>query len=172
VAQRLSEQQKDAIRDDLRHTFGTTDGSVLKVAGRHDVSATSVRVLARELGLVSSESRARTKNATEAQTADLAARRARISERLVEAAERALDDMNAPAVIYNFGGKDNTYAEKPVARPPVADQRQLATIAAIALDKHRMLDQYDAQQGLSSAVDDWLLSRLGVRRGDAGEEGA
>jgi hypothetical protein len=35
-----------------------------------------------------------------------------------------------------------------------------------------MLDQYDAQQGLSSAVDDWLLSRLGVRRGDAGEEGA
>jgi hypothetical protein len=104
----------------------------------------------------------------------LAARRARISERLVEAAERALDDMNAPAVIYNFGGKDNTYAERPVSRPPVADQRQLATIAAIALDKHRMLDQYDAQQGMASAVDDWLLDRLGVRRGNdaGGEEGA
>jgi hypothetical protein len=40
--------------------------------------------------------------------------------------------------------------------------------------KHRMLDQYDAQQGMASAVDDWLLDRLGVRRGNdaGGEEGA
>lgn len=80
--------------------------------------------------------------------------------------------MEAPSVIYNFGGKDNTYNEKQVSRPPVADQRQLATIAAIALDKHKMLDNYDAQQGLASAVDDWLLDKLGVQRGQEGDSNA
>lgn len=164
---RLTDDQKEAIRNDLRSTYGTSEGSVLKVAARHGVSATSVRRLTRELGLVSSESRARTKNATDAQRTDLAARRAALSERFVAAAERALDDMEAPAVIYNFGGKDNTYNERRVSRPPTGDLRNLAIIAATMFDKHKVADQYDAQQGLSAAVDDWLADRLGKREDGA-----
>jgi hypothetical protein len=171
VAPRLSEELRSEIAAAVPVALAAGD-SVRTIAARFGVSPATVSAIAREVR--ADTQRSQTKSATAAKTADLAARRARISERLVEAAERALDDMNAPSVIYNFGGKDNTYAERPVSRPPVADQRQLATIAAIALDKHRMLDQYDAQQGMASAVDDWLLDRLGVRRGNdaGGEEGA
>jgi hypothetical protein len=157
---RLGDAVREAIREDLRRTHGTAEGSLRNVAERHGVGITFVRKLRAELQLTDDARRAQTKNATEATRADLAARRARISERLVEAAERALDDMQAPATIFNFGGKDNTYNSKVVPRPPVGDQRQLATIAAIALDKHKMLDNYDASQQLASAVDDWLGDML------------
>lgn len=69
--------------------------------------------------------------------------------------------MNSPAVIYNFGGKDNSYNQRVVERPPTGDQRNLMTVAAIALDKHKMLDTYDTQQSISSAVDDWLGAMMG-----------
>lgn len=91
----------------------------------------------------------------------MAAQRAELSQRLLDEARRALDDMHRPAKIYNFGGKDNTYNERTVDEPPVGDRRQLATIAAITLDKHRMLDGYDTDRAAASAVDDWLGHVLG-----------
>lgn len=165
---RLSEEKREAIKEDLRRTHGTTEGALRRVAARHDVSMSSVRKIAVEMKLDGSQARSRTKNATAAIKDDLATQRAELSRRMVAAAHRALDDMESPAVIYNFGGKDNTYNEKSVPRPPTGDQRNLMIIAATALDKHRMLDQYDAQLGFASAVDDWLVDKLGVRREESG----
>jgi len=147
-----------------------TGESLRSIAERTGVSPASVSKIARDMG-VEQPKRSQTKKATEALRADLAARRAEISKRMVDAAERALDDMESPAKIYNFGGKDNTYNEREVPRPPTGDQRNLMIIAATALDKHRMLDQYDAQQGLAAVVDDWLGDMLG-RRGQEGDASA
>lgn len=160
---RLSEEAREAIRADLRATVGTSNGSTRKVASRHGVSEATTRRIAAEISLElgTPESRAKTKNATAATVADMAAQRAEISQRMLAAARRALDDMDSPAKIYNFGGKDNTYNEREVPRPTTADQRNLMIIAATALDKHKMLDGYDASKAAASAVDDWLGAMLG-----------
>lgn len=166
----LTDDQKNGIRDALLAQEKTGE-SVRSIAARFGVAVSTVSRAGKALDL-QPELRSMTKSATEAKRADMAAQRAEVSALLLNEAHRAVLDMRRPSVIYNFGGKDNTYAEKAVDQPPFGDRRQLATTAAILLDKHRMLDQYDAQQGLSSAVDDWLIDRLGVRRGDAAEEGA
>lgn len=167
---RLSDQEKEALLADIKATYGTSEGSVRKLAARHGTSDATVRRLAAEHSVQAGAgiaARDRTKNATEAKMADMAARRAEISQRMIDVAQQALDDMQSPAMIYNFGGKDNTYNEREVPRPPTGDQRNLMIIAATALDKHRMLDQYDSQQGFAAVVDDWLGDMLG-RRGKEG----
>jgi hypothetical protein len=159
----LSKEKRDEICEDLRRTHGIPQGSLRNVAERHGVGMTTVRKLRNELGLTEEDARARTKNATEARRADMAEQRARLTQRLLRVAERALDDMENEAIIYNFGGKENTYNQRKVDRPPTVDQRNLATIAAIALDKHRMLDTYDTLNSTASAVDDWLQGVIGRR---------
>lgn len=169
---RLSEEQRLAIEKDLKATHGTREGATRRVADRHGISQSTVRRIQIDLRLApfaDDEVRTVTKNATAALVADNAARRAAIAKRLLDVAERAIDDMGAPAKIYNFGGKDNTYNEREVPRPPTGDQRNLATVAAIALDKHKMLDGYDAQQGMASAVDDWLGAMMGRDKTDSGD---
>lgn len=108
------------------------------------MSVRSVQTIAHDAGVVPDAARAQTNNATEQVRATNAQRRAALAARFLDAAERALDDMESPAKIYNFGGKDNTYNEVAVERPPTADQRNLMIIAATATDKHKVLDQYDS----------------------------
>lgn len=63
---------------------------------------------------------------------------------LLVRARDALEAMDAPALVYSFGGKDNTYAERLLDAPPVGDQRNLMTIAGIALTRYADLDRVDA----------------------------
>lgn len=158
---RLSEHKRKAVGDALRASVENGE-SVRAIARRIGVSVSTVNVVRLEIG--HNSQRTGTKKAIEAIKVDHAARRAALTGRLLDVATRALDDMESPATIYNFGGKDNTYNSRTVDRPPTGDQRNLATIAAIALDKHRMLDQYDAQAGMASAVDDWLSGMVGKPR--------
>lgn len=162
---RLSEDQKRAVADDIRATIGTALCTTRKLAARHATSEASVRRIAAQHGLTlgTDATRAIVKNAVEVKRDNAARQRAEISAMLLDEAREAVLDMRRPATIYNFGGKDNTYNEKQVSRPPTGDRRNLAIIAGTLLDKHKMLDGYDASQHLASAVDDWLGDMLGRR---------
>lgn len=115
----------------------------------------------------SPETRARTQNATEALRLSLAERRARLAERFIEAAEKALDDMRSTQwKVCNFGGKDNTFAVAQIEFVPTADQRNLMIIAATAIDKHKILDQYDADARDADAVTAWIAGLSGRGKSD------
>lgn len=86
----------------------------------------------------------------------MADRRSRLAERMIEVAERALDDMESPATVFNFGGKDNTFEARVLPRPPTGDQRNLTIIAATAIDKHKILDHYDSDTRERDALTLWL----------------
>jgi transposase-like protein len=151
-----------AIVADLRATVGTPEGSIRRVAERHGVSRQSIVRIAADEGVSwSDEGRHKVENAVEARRKTNAELRSALAERLLGVANRALSDMDSPAVIYNFGGKDNSYNERTVERPPTADQRNLATIAAIAIDKHKVLDMYDADARSGAMLDRWLGAMIG-----------
>lgn len=161
---RLSDEVREAISADLRATHGTAEGSLRKVADRHGVGMSSVRVLRDELRL--EPARARTKNATAAKVADMAAQRAELSQRALDMARAALDEIKQGEVIVSWTDFGSTPVVKRLPGMVTPKGRQaLMTSFAIALDKHKMLDGYDASKAAASAVDDWLGAMLGRSRG-------
>lgn len=50
-------------------------------------------------------------------------------------AEKMLDHLDGPYLVYAFGGKENTYSEHELDRPPVEVQRTAVTTAGVAFDK-------------------------------------
>lgn len=104
-------------------------------------------------------------NAIEATRLSLAERRQRLAERFIHAAEKALGDMESQTwQVFNFGGKDNSFEMRSIKFVPTADQRNLMIIAATAVDKHKVLDQYDSDQREADAVTAWIRNITG--RGD------
>jgi hypothetical protein len=142
---------RQAVLDDLKATLGTADGALRRVASRHGVSVSSVRKIRTDYGLMSAgEARTRTENGARQAAASNQERRAALAKRLLGVAERAIDDMTRPATIHSFGGKDNTHNSIVVDEPIFNDRRQLALIAAIALDKSLLIEKHDSEAGAAS----------------------
>jgi hypothetical protein len=140
VARPISEETRAAVVRDLRARWGTV--SVRSFAAEHDISATTIRKIAGEIGLTAGEAHARTANATEQNRATNAQRRARLAGRFLDEAEAALDAISEGSTIagFSFG----VFVEGTTSKITARDRRELLTAAAIAGDKHKMLDQYDA----------------------------
>lgn len=84
-------------------------------------------------------------------------------------ASAALDEIESGEVIVSWTDWGSTPVVKRMDGKTTPKGRQaLMTAFAIAMDKHKMLDNYDASQQLASAVDDWLGDMLG-RRTQGGE---
>lgn len=163
---RISDEVRSAVLADLRRTLGTPEGAQRLVAQRHGISQSSLRRIAEAEGLQPGiTARARIENATAVVTLTNAQRREALAAKLLDVAEEAIEDMRREALVYNFGGKDNTYAEHVLERPGFADRRQLATIAAIALDKHAVLERFDSASAAGQQAD--LLLRLLTGQGPA-----
>jgi len=170
VAQ-LTDEQRDGIREALLAQERTGE-SITSIAARFGVAKTTVSRAAKALDLQPAL-RTMTKNATEAKRADMAAQRAELSQRALDMARGALDEIESGEVIVSWTDWGSTPVVKRMERKTTPKGRQaLMTAFAIAMDKHKMLDNYDAQQGLASAVDDWLLDKLGVQRGEEGDSPA
>jgi transposase-like protein len=138
----------------------TTGGkSAGRIARDHGVAQSTVSRIAKQDGL--DFDRSQTKRATEAAVADNKARRAVISRKFLEKADELLDQMDQPHLVFNFGGKDNTYNERELDRPPTADLRNLIVSAATAFDKHLAADRHDSDDQGLAAVDAWLRTMLG-----------
>jgi len=111
---------------------------------------------------VSSNRAEKTRRASETNRADNAARRAVISQRLLQEVETTLGELRGEVTVYAFGGRDNDFSEAQASKPTPRDRQALITCVGIALDKSIALDRFDSDggQGLA-AVDEWLQVALG-----------
>jgi hypothetical protein len=136
----ISQETREAIARDLREKWGPGH-SIRVIATEHGVSDATVRRVQRAAGISVERSQIRTKTARESLKESNALRRERLSERLLDEAEKALEDIANGSVItgISWGEIVSGRAKATSAR----DRRELITAAAIALDKHRMLDTYD-----------------------------
>ncbi|NUH35274.1 response regulator transcription factor [Streptomyces samsunensis] len=104
-----------------------------EIARRMNRSGRTISVIAQDLGL--SFDRTATEEATRARQADLAERRTILAEALIEDAMRLTERMWQPSVVFNIGGKENTYTEQSVDEPPADAKRQLMAAAGAAIDR-------------------------------------
>lgn len=112
------------------HAEGHGRNEISRRTGR---SLRTISVQAAKLGLAFD--RTATEEATRARMADLAEKRTILAEALTDDALKLTAAMWQPSVIYNFGGKENTYAEEHVPEPPADAKRALMTAAGQAIDR-------------------------------------
>lgn len=125
--------------------------SLTAIAGELKVSKSTVSRWAADANL--SFDRSKTAEATAAKTIDLAATRTRLVEKMADRAEQLLDSLDEPYLVYNFGGKDNDYAEHTLDKPPVEVVRNAVTTAGIAFDKmSRIVERDPDVSGAQSVV--------------------
>ena len=82
--------------------------------------------------------------AHDARSAFCADRRAGIAARLTEEAEKLLDELHGEYLVYNFGGKDNTYEEHTLEAPPTEAKRALVSTVREAMRTVLEIDRHDA----------------------------
>lgn len=88
---------------------------------------------------------------------DLSQKRAELAGLALEKAQRFLEATEGKFLVFNFGGKDNTYAEMELDAPPTADIRNLMTSFGIAVQRSMELSKFDSSGSEdSSSVDEWL----------------
>lgn len=154
----MDETKRQAILDDIK----AGEKSARQIARDHDVATSTVSRLAKATGEGDGWQRSQTKNATEAAKADNASLRAATSRRLLLKANEFLDQMDQEHTAFNFGGKDNTFNSKVLPKPPVSDLRNLMTAAAVAIDKHLVIEKHDNSGESHAAVDAWLEEMTGL----------
>jgi transposase-like protein len=126
------------------------------IARRLGVSPAKVSKWAKAEGLSFDRSQVATANA--AHRVDLAAGRIRLAEKMLAAAEDMIDRIDDPYLVYNFGGKDNTYAETTLDSAPVEVRRNIITTAGITFDKLTRIVENDGA-GADDAKS--MLAQLG-----------
>jgi hypothetical protein len=163
---RITDQQRQAVLD--LHAAGRGRNDIARALG---IGAATVTAIVQQAGLTferSGESQA----ATEAKRLDARARRAVIAEQLLLDVQRLQGLMWTPGKIFNFGGKDNSYAEQPVDEPPIRDKRDLMHSISLGLTAAVKLDEYDSGTGLPAALS--LLERIAEgltgKHGDGADE--
>lgn len=133
------------------------------IAKRLHCSPSTVSRWAKAEGL-SFAARAQTKTANAVREFDMAAARVRLAQKMTANADRVLDALDGPYLVYNFGGKDNTYREHKLTEAPMSARREAQTIGAIAFDKlTKALETTEDAEGLRPVES--MLGRLAVRFG-------
>lgn len=137
--------EEAAIRD--HHAAGR---SLTWIARELDITKPVLSRKAAKMGLA--WDRSRTVKATEAHVADARGRRALLQVRLLDDAEKLRDQLWKPTLAFNFGGKDNTYAEHQLDEPTFADKLKLMQAVGIAVDRSLKLDLHDSAAGAAQVV--------------------
>lgn len=124
----VTEETREEVR--RLHAEGLSRNEIARRLGR---SGRTISIISAELGL--SYDRAATEAATKARMADLAERRSILAEELQGDAERLTAQLWQPAVVFAFGGKDNTFEKRNVPEPPADAKKNLMATAGIAIDR-------------------------------------
>lgn len=161
MARPISSEVREQIERDLRARWGTL--GIRTFAKDHDVSATTIRKIAGEIGLTAGVAHERVQKAASMQRATNAQRRAQLAERLLDEAQAALDAIGEGSTIGGFSFGE--FVEGRTKRITARDRQALLVSAGIALDKHRMLDQYDADSDTADVAK--FLNALGGAVGAA-----
>lgn len=79
------------------------------------------------------------------------------------AVEKLVSELEGEYLVFNFGGRDNTYAEHLLAAPPVEAKRALMATVRDAMRTVLDIDRHDNrnEEGLA-AVDSWLRDIVGT----------
>lgn len=154
MAAPLTDDDRERIRQ--LHADGLSRNAIAAELGR---SAGVVTKVCKQLGL--SFDRAATKAAVEAAQVDAKAKRTQLANDLLDDAAKIREQLWQPALVYSFGGKDNTYAQMWHDKPDFASQLKIVQAAKAALDGSLRIEAHDADtQGLA-AVDQWLRDMIG-----------
>lgn len=144
--------------DTLRaaHAAGKSLHSIAREMGR---GKATVSVKAAALGLT--WDRAQVGEAVHAKVVDAKARRAILKDHLLDDAARLRTQLWTPAVVFNFGGKDNTYEQRTLDKPPFADQLKIMQATSSAIATYERLERLDDDAGASDGRS--MLERLAKR---------
>lgn len=118
---------------------GLNRTQIARATGIDDAELTK---LLREEGLVLDVTKVKARN--KGRLEEAAEQRARIMRKMMNASESLLGQMEQPARVFNFGGRDNTFAEVELDAPPIADKLRLMQAAGIGVDKALALAAHDA----------------------------
>ncbi|MGX1909012.1 hypothetical protein ACWIID_09135 [Streptomyces phaeochromogenes] len=140
----VTEEDYERVRE--LHALRMGRNEIAREIGR---AQRTVSVIAQELGLVFDTTM--TEDATRARIAQLAEKRAILADALVDDALRLTEQVWAPSIIYNFGGKENTYNFEAVDEPPAIDKKALMTAAGIAVEKSMKLVPPAEDSGIENA---------------------
>jgi len=169
AARTFSDENRARLRE--LHAAGR---SCRQIADDLGFSPATISKYARDLGLVFD--RAQTDLATRARSIDLLESRQLLAQKMLQIGHDQLDATERPFLAFNFGGKDNTYSEHRMPRPPVDAVRSMVTTAAIAFDKaSKILDKanpgLEVAEGILDAAAsafEAAASRLRAEEADAG----
>lgn len=163
---RIDPATRQAVADYLRDN---PEAKRNETAEKFGVSPGTVTNISREVGR--SFDRAATETATHARKVDVEKRTVELAERLIEEAHKLVDTIDAPYLVYNFGGKDNTYNAKKLRTPPVEVKRAIVTVAAIAIDKAlKVRKETTSGAAPSSAFEAFMRMLGGDDTGDMSSE--
>lgn len=154
----LTDAEKARIHE--MHTAGATRNDIARDLGR---SGDTITRYCKKAGL--DFDREQIRAATEARKIDLAARRASLRERLLHEADAALDVIGQPETVWNFGGRDNTYAEHTFPAATSETRRKMILAAAAASTQEIRIAQADSGANVEAAKSllTGLAEALGVK---------
>lgn len=155
---RMDDSKRQQILEAVTNANGRSRNDIAREFG---VSGSTVGRIADEAGVQDAWDRTNTEKGTQARSADLAELRSRTAARFLQKANEMLDRLEEPCEVFAFGGAENRFNSEILHRPPSAEARNLMTAAAIALDKHVLLDKHDADDSGGAAVDAWLRHVMG-----------
>ena len=112
------------------------------IAGELGRSKETISRWASTLGL--SFSREKTAKAADAVHVDNKARRVALEERLLVEAQKIMDQLWKPTLVFSFGGKDNDYNEHIIDRPTFGDQKAIVQTATTAIRESTRLHEMNA----------------------------
>src|SRR5690349_499265 len=122
MARRETFQQGERARELFDQGMGCN-----AIARELGVGAATISRWADREGL--SFAREATALAVRARTLDIAESRTLLTKKMLGVAHDVLDQLDGPYLVYNFGGKDNTYEEHLLDTPPIEVARTAQMIA-------------------------------------------
>lgn len=151
----ISDEQRQQIINLCKQ--GHTCNAIAQQVG---VSSSTVSNVAKSIGHRFAQSNLA--RAHEARSAYSAERRAALAARATERAEEILAKMSGEYLVFNFGGRDNTYEEHVLEQPPTEALRAMAQTFRDLMRTVLDVDRHDNRQeeGLA-AVDQWLRDIVG-----------
>lgn len=139
------------------------------IAGEIGRSKQTVSRYAKSLGL--EWDRATTAKAAEAVHIDNKARRVALEERLLVEAQKIMDQLWEPTVVFAFGGKDNTYEEHTLTQPTFGDQKAIVQTATTAIRESTRLHEMNAGQNTDHAKSMLVQMQEALLKAVEAEEG-
>ncbi|MBJ7481548.1 helix-turn-helix domain-containing protein [Rhodococcus sp. (in: high G+C Gram-positive bacteria)] len=139
------------------------------IAGELGRSKETVSRWASTLGV--SFSREKTAKAAEAVHVDNKARRALLESRLLTEAEKVIEQLWTPAIVYSFGGQFNEYAEHELDKPTFSDQKAIMQTASTAITASNKLHEMNAGQNTDHAKSMLVQMQEALLKAVEAEEG-